>query len=204
MPDAEVPAGDVSVPGLLTVPPAARGLVIFAHDSDSGRHSPRNAQVSGALVKARFATLLLERFDTPLPTDHVVGAIDWIGADALVGDLPPVLRDLPIGCYGASTGAAAALVAAADRRDRVGAVVSRGGSPDLARSALARVTAPTLLIVGARDTRVLELNRQAQRTIAGESRLVTVPGAGHLFEEQGAIEQVAELTREWFERWLGG
>lgn len=203
---------------MLTLPRSARGVVVFAHGSGSGRLSPRNTAVADALVRAGLGTLLADlltaeeeaedlvtrrlRFDIRLLADRVVGAIDWLALDAVVGDLPPRLKELPVGCLGASTGAAAALIAAAERPDRVRAVVSRGGRPDLAGDALRRVTAPTLLIVGGRDTEVIALNRQAQALLAGESRLVIVPGAGHLFEEPGALESVAELARDWFLRHL--
>jgi putative phosphoribosyl transferase len=216
--DIDIPAGDVGLAGILTLPPRARGVVVFAHGSGSGRFSPRNRAVADVLVQAGFGTLLIDlltteeeqedlisarlRFDIPLLADRVIGAIDWLDADAVVGDLPSRLRHLPVGCFGASTGAAAALIAAAERPDRVAAVVSRGGRPDLAGDALRRVTAATLLIVGGRDIDVLRLNRQAQEALAGESRLEIVPGAGHLFEEPGALERVAALTRDWFERHL--
>jgi pimeloyl-ACP methyl ester carboxylesterase len=200
------------------VPPRARGIVVFAHGSGSGRLSPRNRAVSDVLVQARFGTLLLDlltpeeeaedlvtarlRFDIRLLADRVIGAIDWLDAEAVVGDLPPRLHHLRLGCFGASTGAAAALIAAAERADRVAAVVSRGGRPDLAGDALPQVRAPTLLIVGSRDVDVLELNRRAQAALGGEARLEVVPGAGHLFEEPGALERVAQLARNWFERHL--
>jgi pimeloyl-ACP methyl ester carboxylesterase len=174
--------------------------------------------VADVIVQAGFGTLLIDlltaeeeaedlatarlRFDIRLLADRVIGAIDWLDADAIVGDLPPRLRALPVGTFGASTGAAAALIAAAERPHRVRAVVSRGGRPDLAGDALPRVTAPTLLIVGSRDTDVLRLNREAQAALGGESRLEIVPGAGHLFEEPGALEHVAVLARQWFEQHL--
>jgi pimeloyl-ACP methyl ester carboxylesterase len=214
--EVELPVGDVGLAGLLTLPPGAAGLVVFAHGS--GRFSPRNALVAATLVEAGFATLLLDlltpaeededlrtarfRFDVELLAQRVIGTIDWIAADALVGDIPPALGELPVGCFGAGTGAAAALVAAAERPDRVAAVVSRGGRPDLAGPALARVKAPTLLIVGDRDEQVLTLNRGAQDLLPGESELVIVPGAGHLLSEPGALERVADLARDWFERHL--
>jgi putative phosphoribosyl transferase len=214
----EVRAGGVTLPALLAVPPGARGVVVFAHGSGSGRLSPRNRAVAHMLFEAGFATLLADlltaeeeaedaitarlRFDIRLLAERVVGGIDWLVADAEIGDLPPVLAELPVGCFGASTGAAAALIAAAERPDRVRAVVSRGGRPDLAGDALPRVTAPTLLIVGGRDTQVIQLNRQAQAVLGGESRLEIVPGATHLFEEPGALERVAELARDWFLRYL--
>jgi pimeloyl-ACP methyl ester carboxylesterase len=216
--DVNVAAGDVGLAGALTLPPGARGIVVFAHGSGSGRFSPRNTAVADVLVEAGFGTLLIDlltaeeeaedritarlRFDIRLLADRVIETIDWLASDAIVGDLPPKVGDLPVGCFGASTGAAAALIAAAERPDRVAAVVSRGGRPDLAGDALPRVTAPTLLIVGSRDTEVLELNRQAQAALAGESRLEIVPGAGHLFEEWGALERVAALARDWFEQHL--
>jgi putative phosphoribosyl transferase len=207
----EVPIGDVELAGDLAVPSDARGVIAFAHGSGSGRFSPRNRAVARVLVEAGLATLLLDlltaaeeaedmrtarlRFDIPLLAQRVISAIDWLGAEATVADLP-------VGCFGASTGAAAALTAAAERPQRVAAVVSRGGRPDLAAGALRRVIAPTLLVVGARDTEVILLNRQAQAQLAGESRLEIVPGASHLFEEPGALERVSALAREWFLRYL--
>jgi dienelactone hydrolase len=207
----EVPAGDVRLPGGLSVPPDARGVVVFAHGSGSGRFSPRNRAVAEVLVQAGLATLLTDlltaeeeaedvrtarlRFDVDLLGERVIATIDWLASDAEVGDLP-------VGCFGASTGAAAALIAAAERPSRVAAVVSRGGRPDLAREALPRVKAPTLLIVGGRDTEVIRLNELAHALLGGESRLEIVPGASHLFEEPGALEQVAVLARHWFVRHL--
>ena len=204
--DVDVPVGDVALAGLLTLPPGAQGVVVFAHGSGSGRLSPRNQAVADELGRAGFGTLLLDlltseeevedrrsarlRFDIGLLGKRVVGAIDWLAGD------------LPLGCFGASTGAAAALIAAAERPDRVRAVVSRGGRPDLAGDALGRVAAATLLIVGGRDLEVLRLNRQAQSALAGESRLEVVPGAGHLFEEPGALERVAALACDWFAQHL--
>ena len=210
----DVSAGPVALEGALVVPPRARGIVVFAHGTGSGRFSPRNRAVARTLNEARLATVLIDlltaeeeeadlrtaelRFDVGLLGERVVAAIDWLALDASVGDLPPSLGRLPGGCFGASTGAAAALIAAARRPDRVAAVVSRGGRPDLAGDVLARVTAPTLLIVGGRDTEVLRLNRLAQQRLGGESRLEIVPDAGHLFEEPGALDRVAELARDWF------
>jgi putative phosphoribosyl transferase len=215
----DVPVGDLALAGILTYPPSARGIVVFAHGSGSGRLSPRNRSVADTLFAAGFGTLLVDLltpkeeakdlltahlgFDIRLPADRVVGAIDWLAADASIGDLPPSLGNLPVGCFGSSTGAAAALIAAAERQDRVAAVVCGGGRPDLAGAALARVTAPTLLIVGSRDTDMLRLNRRAQAALAGESHLEIVSGTGHLFEQPGALEQVKELARDWFERHLG-
>jgi dienelactone hydrolase len=169
--------------------------------------------VANVLVQAGLATLLMDlltaqeetvdlrtrhlRFDVALLGRRVIATIDWLATD-------PTVRQLPVGCFGASTGAAAALIAAAERPERVGAVVSRGGRPDLAGEALPRVTAPTLLIVGGNDVEVLLLNRQALGMLAGEARLEIVPGATHLFEEPGALERVALLARDWFLRHLGG
>jgi putative phosphoribosyl transferase len=216
--DVDVPVGDVGLEGLLWLPPDALGVVVFAHGSGSGRLSPRNRAVAEVLVEAGFGTLLIDlltaeedaedrvtgrlRFDVGLLADRVIGAIDWLALSAVIGDIPDTARGLPVGCYGASTGAAAALIAAAQRPHRVAACVSRGGRPDLAGDALPRVIAPTLLIVGSMDTEVLELNRRAQAALGGESRLEMVPDAGHLFEEPGALARVAALTREWFERYL--
>ena len=194
------------------MPPAARGLVVFAHGSGSSRFSPRNRFVAGVLEEAGLATLLVDllttaeervdlrtrehRFDVELLAGRVEEAVRWAGSDERT-------RGLPVGLFGASTGAAAALVAAAREPDVVRAVVSRGGRPDLAGPALAEVRAPTLLIVGGDDELVLELNRQAAQAMAGaEADLVVVPGATHLFEERGALERVAELARDWFVRRL--
>jgi pimeloyl-ACP methyl ester carboxylesterase len=202
-----IPLGDIELAGDLSIPTGARGLVVFAHGSGSGRFSPRNQAVAAFLVRSGLATLLMDlltpeeeaedlqtarlRFDLRLLGERVTGTIDWLAASTEA-------RALPIGCFGASTGAAAALIAAAERPPRVRAVVSRGGRPDLAGEALRGVIAPTLLIVGGRDTEVLELNRLAQAELRAQSRLVIVPGAGHLFEEPGALEEVARLARDWF------
>jgi pimeloyl-ACP methyl ester carboxylesterase len=202
-----VVTGAARIVGDLTVPRDARGIVVFAHGSGSGRFSSRNQYVASELVRGGLATLLLDlltadeaavdrttahlRFDIPLLAGRVVAAIDWAAADDEVAALP-------VGCFGASTGAAAALVAAAERPEHVGAIVSRGGRPDLAGEALRRVTAPTLLIVGSRDPQVLQFNGLAQDLLGGESRLEIVPDATHLFEEPGALEQVAALARDWF------
>ena len=207
-----VPVGDVALEGDLSVPRGARGVVLFAHGSGSSRHSPRNRYVAEALQEAGLATLLIDlltpeeeaidlrtqhlRFDIGLLAERLIGATEWLTQT-------PDSRDLKIGCFGASTGAAAALVAAAERPEVVGAVVSRGGRPDLAGAALTRVRPPTLLIVGGRDPAVIELNREALAMLRGEKQLVIVPGATHLFEESGALEKVAELAREWLGRYLG-
>jgi putative phosphoribosyl transferase len=206
-----VAAGAVTLEGNLTLPEGAEGIVLFAHGSGSSRHSPRNRYVARLLNDAKLATLLVDlltsdeeaidmrtghlRFDIGLLAERLIAVTDWL----------PQYRDtqhLRIGYFGASTGAAAALVAAAERPDVVGAVVSRGGRPDLAADALARVRAPTLLIVGGNDFQVIELNRAAFAQLHCEKRLVIVPGATHLFEEPGALDEVARLAREWFERHL--
>jgi dienelactone hydrolase len=208
--DVEVPVRDARLAGTLTVPSAPRGVIVFAHGSGSGRFSPRNRAVADALVDAGLATLLMDllteseeredirtarlRFDIPLLAERVVEAIDWLPS-------APALAELPVGCFGASTGAAAALIAAAERSE-VAAVVSRGGRPDLAGDALPRAKAPTLLIVGGGDVEVIRLNQEAQALLGGESHLEIVPGATHLFEEPGALEQVALLARDWFLRHL--
>ena len=198
----------VSIPplgldGTLGLPASAAGLVLFAHGSGSSRHSPRNNQVAAALRHAGLATLLFDLltereaedranvFDIDLLASRLLMATDWARAHEST-------RSLPIGYFGASTGAAAALVAAAHPGNRVAAVVSRGGRPDLAGDALARVTAPTLLVVGGSDTEVLALNQHAQRSLRGEKALKIVPHATHLFEEPGALEAVTVLAREWF------
>jgi putative phosphoribosyl transferase len=197
--------------GNLGVPDGARGVVLFAHGSGSGRHSPRNRYVAQTLRGAGLATLLIDlltpeeeevdlrtrhlRFDIGLLAERLVGATDWLAQD-------PDTRDLPVGYFGASTGAGAALVAAAQRQDIVGAVVSRGGRPDLAADDLSRVRAPTLLIVGGNDVPVIGMNREALAQLRAEKKLEIVPGATHLFEEPGALEEVARLAAGWFVRYL--
>jgi dienelactone hydrolase len=196
----------------LRVPDNPEGLIIFAHGSGSSRRSARNRQVAEALDEARLATLLLDlltreeesidqftrefRFDIPRLGRRVVAAADWAVQQQ-------DLRSLPIGFFGASTGAAAALIAAAARPQRTAAVVSRGGRPDLAGDALPKVQAPTLLIVGGDDEPVIELNEQAQRQMRAMTRLEIVPGATHLFEEPGALEHVQRLAIDWFHEHLG-
>jgi putative phosphoribosyl transferase len=200
-------AGHVALEGELELPAGAAGVVLFAHGSGSSRHSVRNQSVAAALRGAGLGTLLFDllsateeeidartmrlRFDIALLAERLVCAVDFIANHAKA-------RGLPIGLFGASTGAAAALVAAAQRADRVGAVVSRGGRPDLAGDALPAVTAPTLLIVGGNDQEVLALNRQAQEALCCENKLEIVPGASHLFEEPGALNEVARLAGDWF------
>jgi putative phosphoribosyl transferase len=209
--EVEIRTDGVALRADLVVPTAARGIVAFAHGSGSGRLSPRNRQVAAGLHEGGFATLLLDllterearvddvtrhlRFDVALLARRLVGAIAWLAEE-------PATAALPLGLYGASTGAAAALTAAAEAPDRVAAVVSRGGRPDLAGFALARVRAPTLLIVGERDTQVIVLNERAQRAMTALNRLMLVPDAGHLFEEPGALEAVVALTRDWFDKHL--
>ncbi len=190
--------------GMLELPPLpARGLILFAHGSGSSRLSPRNNAVAAALREADLATLLFDLlstaeeadrtnvFDIDLLAQRLLDATEWVWKS-------PEIRALPIGYFGASTGAAAALVAATRLDGRIAAVVSRGGRPDLAGGALANVKAPTLLIVGGRDTEVLALNRAALRRLHCQAAIEVVPGATHLFEEPGALEQVVELSRRWF------
>lgn len=214
---AEVMKGDltpdVELEGELIIPDNAIGLVLFAHGSGSSRMSPRNRQVAETLQQAGLATLLADllteqeaeeeretrhlRFDIALLAQRLGNIMDWTTQQMNV-------KDLPLGLFGASTGAAAALVAAAAKPDLVTAVVSRGGRPDLAGASLPNVQAPTLLIVGGADTEVIELNRQAQQQITVECDLEIIPGATHLFEEPGALDQVAELARDWFTSHLEG
>jgi putative phosphoribosyl transferase len=206
-----VDVGGVEVDGDLRVPERAAGLVIFAHGSGSSRFSRRNRAVAETLEAAGFGTLLLDlltaqeesvdertrqyRFDIGLLGRRVIGAVDWARAE-------PNLQQLPIALFGASTGAAAALVAAAARPAIVRAVISRGGRPDLAGAALPLVKAPTLLIVGGNDGPVIEMNREAMRRMRAPVELVIVPGATHLFEEPGALEQVAAFAVRWCRRYL--
>lgn len=197
--------------GDLVLPATARGVVLFAHGSGSGRQSPRNRQVARALNDRGFATLLIDlltpeeervdlrtgqhRFDIGLLARRLAGATAWLNQN-------PETAHLRVGYFGASTGGGAALVAAAKQPERVGAVVSRGGRPDLAGPALPRVQCPTLLIVGGHDFPVIEMNRDALGHLRATKDLVIVPGATHLFEEPGALEEVARLAGEWFERYL--
>jgi len=206
-----ITAGSAELEGNLSIPAGATGIVLFAHGSGSGRHSPRNRYVARALQDGGLGTLLIDlltaaeeredvrtarlRFDIGLLAERVVGATDWLTQN-------PATADLRIGYFGASTGAAAALVAAAERPDEAGAVVSRGGRPDLAIPVLDRVKAPTLLIVGGLDYPVIDMNREALRHLQAEKRLEIIPGATHLFEEPGALLEVARLAREWFTQYL--
>lgn len=204
-----VTAGDATLDADLCVPENARGLVAFAHGAGSSRHSPRNRYVAQMMHRAGLATLLTSiltveeeaddlitgrlRFDIALLGRRLIGIVDWLRRTGETSGLR-------IGLFGSSTGAAGALIAAAERPDGVAAVVSRGGRPDLAAPALDRVKAPTLLIVGSHDFPVIDLNRRALASLKCEKELVMVPGAGHLFEEPGALEQVAQLAGDWFVR----
>ncbi|MET9653824.1 phosphoribosyltransferase family protein [Streptomyces sp. NPDC006460] len=206
--DVLVTAGDVRLDGRLSVPPGATGIVLFAHGSGSSRHSPRNRSVAEALHRAGLGTLLFDLltdeeaadranvFDTPLLAGRLTAATRWLLAR-------PGGDRLTVGYFGASTGAAAALWAAAEPAPDIAAVVSRGGRPDLAGPRLDRVRAPTLLIVGGHDTTVVELNETALRRLRCKNRLVVVPGAGHLFEEPGTLEQVGTLAADWFRDHFG-
>jgi pimeloyl-ACP methyl ester carboxylesterase len=199
--------GPATLDGDLSVPDRAGGTVLFAHGSGSSRFSPRNRHVAALLNAAGLATLLVDlltedeeavdrvtaelRFDIARLAERLAGVTDWMSTQ-------PETRSLPLGYFGASTGAGAALVAAADRPDTVRAVVSRGGRPDLAGAALASVRAPTLLIVGGDDAPVIALNREAMARMRCPRELVVVPGASHLFEEPGTLDEVAKLARAWF------
>jgi dienelactone hydrolase len=210
--EVTVPAGAIALRGTLTLPAARGGLVIFAHGSGSSRFSPRNRFVAGELQAASLGTLLIDlltpeeeardeitrelRFDIPMLAERVVAIVDW-------AEVNPATRGSAIGIFGASTGAGAALIAAAERPNTVGAVVSRGGRPDLAGAHLARVLAPTLMIVGGHDEQVIELNREARDSMRCPSRLEIVAAATHLFEEPGTLEEVARLAAEWFREQLG-
>jgi putative phosphoribosyl transferase len=202
-----VEAGSVRLPGLLGVLEDASGIVVFAHGSGSSRLSPRNNEVAAELRGAGLATLLFDLltevegadrakvFDIGLLAQRLKDAVAWL-------DQQPGMAGLPLGCFGASTGAAAALRAAAELPERVKAVVSRGGRPDLAEAHLPQVRAPTLLIVGELDQTVVEMNRRALQLLGGEKALEIVPGATHLFEEWGAMAEVTRLARDWFVRFL--
>jgi len=206
-----ISAAGVTLEGNLGIPEGAVGIVLFAHGSGSGRRSPRNRYVAHILRQGGLATLLIDlltpeeevidmqtahlRFDIPLLADRLMGATDWLFIHSST-------QHLRIGYFGASTGSGAALMAAAERSDIVKVVVSRGGRPDLAGPALARVRAPVLLIVGGEDFPVIELNREAMAKLGGDKKLEIIPGATHLFEEPGALEEVSQLARKWFQRYL--
>lgn len=203
----QIPSGQVKLDGTLVLPENAKGLVVFAHGSGSSRHSPRNRYVAQMLQNAGLATLLMDlltaseevidiqtahlRFNVGLLGERLVHATDWAMRERATAELP-------VGYFGSSTGAAAALIAAAERPALIRAVVSRGGRPDLAALALPYVQAATLLIVGGNDVPVIGLNREAMSQMRSETKLEIVPGASHLFEEQGALEQVARLASHWF------
>jgi dienelactone hydrolase len=202
-----IPVGESALDADLCIPAGARSVVLFAHSSGSSRKSVRNRRVAQVLQRAGLATLLLDlltqdeeavdqgrahlRYDIPLLTGRLMEATRWVQRNLFLGNSP-------VGCFGASTGAAAALRVAARSPAAIGAVVSRGGRPDLAASFLSEVRAPTLLIVGRRDPWVLDLNRQALTQLPCEKRLEVIPHATHLFEEPGTLEQVAQLARDWF------
>src|SRR5947207_10519331 len=208
----QIRTAGVTVSGDLGIPENATGIVVFVHGSGSSRFSRRNRAVAEVLMRARLGTLLLDllteaeerrdastaelRFDIPLLAERTTGVVDWIVAS-------PRTASMPLGLFGASTGAASALIAAAQRPQAVRAVVSRGGRPDLADAALESVTSPTLLIVGGRDEVVIELNQHALGRLSGEAVLRIVPGATHLFEEPGALNDVARLATTWFLDHLG-
>ena len=203
----QIPAASVQLEGALALPEHTQGLVVFAHGSGSSRFSPRNNFVARVLREAGIGTLLMDllteeedatyatRFDIDLLTDRLLLATHWLQEQ-------PDTKQLVIGYFGASTGAAAALKAAAALGSGIGTVVSRGGRPDLAEEALVHVQSPTLLIVGGNDKAVLQLNREAFARLTGKKELVIVPGATHLFEEPGALEEVARLATQWFKRYL--
>lgn len=201
--NVKVPAGRFSLEGNLAIPDQAQGMVVFAHGSGSSRHSPRNKYVAQVLQEGNFGTLLMDlltpeedqnyekRFDIDLLTDRLILVTEWLKNEAGT-------KTLPIGYFGASTGAAAALKAAAAAGEKIGAVVSRGGRPDLAISVIDRVTAPTLFLVGGKDEGVIELNQQAHAKMKAKKELMVIPGATHLFEEPGKLEDVASLAATWF------
>ena len=209
--EVSISCGTVRLQGLLTIPEGSQGIVLFAHGSGSGRFSPRNQFVARELTNGKLATLLMDlltpeeeqvdevtrhlRFDIPLLATRLGLVADWV-------KLQPATKELKIGYFGASTGAAAALISAAEKPDSISAVVSRGGRPDLAGSSLPFVAAPTLLIVGGADFGVIELNQGAFDQLSCEKKLEIVPGATHLFEEPGTLEQVAALALGWFKKYL--
>jgi putative phosphoribosyl transferase len=209
--EMKIPVGNVVVEGTLTLPPGAKGVVLFAHGSGSSRFSHRNQYVAKEFNKAKIATLLFDlltqeeeeidvvtadyRFNIALLAERLIGATRWLRND-------PLTKKLAFGYFGASTGAAAALIAAAKLPRDIAAVVSRGGRPDLAGEYLPKVVAPILLLVGGLDNEVIELNRQAMDQMRAEKKLVIVPGATHLFEEPGTLEEVAKFSTAWFLRHL--
>jgi len=205
--EIEIPIDEITLMGDLVVPENAKGIVLFAHGSGSSRHSSRNKYVAQMLQNEKFATLLFDlltvkededystRFNIELLTDRLVKVTDWLKSDSEIGDLN-------MGYFGASTGAAATLNAAAVLGDIIAAIVSRGGRPDLAELNLPEVTSPTLLIVGGLDTQVIDLNEKAYAKIDALKEIRIVPGASHLFEEEGKLEEVADLAIQWFNKYL--
>jgi putative phosphoribosyl transferase len=209
--EISVTIGQATIKGNLTVPHNARGIVLFAHGSGSGRFSPRNQYVAKEFNKSRTGTLLFDlltsaeeeedlitaeyRFNIPLLADRLVGASEWLKKSSIT-------QRLKLAYFGASTGAAAALIAAAKLPNDIMTVVSRGGRPDLAEQYLPKVKAPTLLLVGGYDVEVIELNKQAMAKMTAEKKLVIIPGATHLFEEPGKLEEVARISTEWFLNYL--
>jgi len=207
----KIPVGKATINGNLIIPPTAKGIVLFAHGSGSGRFSPRNLKVAREINAAEIATLLIDlltekeeaidiysgefRFNIELLADRLVFATEWLKKN-------PETKNLAVGYFGASTGAAAALIAAAKLPNWAKVVVSRGGRPDLAGEYLPKVKAPTLLIVGGNDFQVLELNKQAMAQMSAEKKMAVVPGATHLFEEPGKLEKVAKLAISWFSKFL--
>jgi putative phosphoribosyl transferase len=209
--EMKIPVGNIVVEGTLTLPPGAKGVVLFAHGSGSSRFSPRNQYVAKEFNKATIGTLLFDlltpeeeeedvvtaeyRFNIALLAKRLIGVTEWLRND-------PLTKRLAFGYFGASTGAAAALIAAAKLPSDIVAVVSRGGRPDLAGEYLASVVAPTLLLVGGLDTEVIELNRLAMDQMTNEKKLVIIPDATHLFEERGTLEEVAKFSTDWFLQYL--
>jgi putative phosphoribosyl transferase len=207
----KIPVGNVEVEGNMFLPEQAQGLVVFAHGSGSSRFSPRNQYVAKEINKANIGTLLFDlltpgeeeedeltgeyRFDIALLAQRLIGVTQWLKND-------PSTQNYKLGYFGASTGAAAALIAAAKLPEAVSVVVSRGGRPDLAGEYLSQVQAPTLLLVGGWDDEVIELNKQAQQQMTNENKLVVIPSATHLFEEPGKLEEVARFATDWFQRFL--
>ena len=205
--EIQIPVDEIILTGDLSIPAQAKGIVVFAHGSGSSRHSSRNQQVAQTLQQAGFATLLFDlltveedrdfnkRFDIDLLTERLVKVTDWLEAEERTAELS-------VGYFGASTGAAATLKAAAQLKDLIKAVVSRGGRPDLAEPLLPQVISPTLLIVGSRDHQVIELNQKAYESLRSEREIRIVEGATHLFEEPGKLEEVAAMAVEWFNKYL--
>jgi putative phosphoribosyl transferase len=209
--DMKIPVGNIEVEGTLTVPPNTKGVVLFAHGSGSSRFSPRNQYVAKEFNKAKIATLLFDllteeeeqtdvvtaeyRFNIALLAQRLIGVTEWLRNDSQT-------KKFAFGYFGASTGAAAALIAAAKLPSEIAAVVSRGGRPDLAGEYLSSVLAPTLLLVGGLDTEVIELNLEAMKHMVNEKEIVTILGATHLFEEPGKLEEVAKYSIDWFLRYL--